>query len=144
MASLHWNFIGSGPELYFMTKVVKLFQETQHAYFAVEDKDYYVQKCWDKIYQRHHLLTSYIRAEGHGFKSMPDFSAFKIAYARWDGMVLQDGPISASFPFFRLFLNYNWQNNDHVQCNCWDLNRRPLMSEATALPSEPPPLPTMW
>ena len=31
--------------------------------------------------------------------------------------------------------------DQHVQCSWWDTNCRPLVSEATTLPAEPPPLP---
>ena len=40
--------------------------------------------------------------------------------------------------FFLLFLNV--QMVDKI-CRCWDLNHRSLVSEATALPTEPQPLP---
>ena len=43
------------------------------------------------------------------------------------------------FLYFRLF-NFNVQLVDKV-CRCWDSNRGSLVSEATALPTEPPPLP---
>ena len=41
--------------------------------------------------------------------------------------------------YFRLF-NFNVQFVDKV-CRCWDLNCGSLVSEAIALPTEPPPLP---
>ena len=43
------------------------------------------------------------------------------------------------FLYFRLF-NFNVQFVDKV-CRCWDSNHGSLVSEATALPTEPPPLP---
>ena len=51
----------------------------------------------------------------------------------------KDGPFSASFSLFSSFLfNYNWYTK---LCWCWDLNHGSLVTEETALPSEPPPLP---
>ena len=53
---------------------------------------------------------------------------------------LKKGPFPDSFSFFRLFY-FNVQLVDEV-CRYWDLNRWSLGSEATTLPTEPPPLPS--
>ena len=45
-------------------------------------------------------------------------------------------PLSLYFRLFNLYV----QLVDKV-CRCWDSNRGSLVSEATALPTEPPPLP---
>ena len=45
-----------------------------------------------------------------------------------------------SRPLFLYFRLFDLQLVDKV-CRCWDSNRGSLVSEATALPTEPPPLP---
>ena len=47
------------------------------------------------------------------------------------------------FSLFSSFLNSNWQINtfEIFHCRCLDLNRRSMVSEATALPTEPHPWP---
>ena len=51
---------------------------------------------------------------------------------------LKDGPLLASFSLFSSFLLYSWLIK---LCRCLDSNRGSLVSEATALPTEPQPLP---
>ena len=49
------------------------------------------------------------------------------------------GPFPASFLYFRLFNSFNSMVN--IIFGLWlDSNRRPLVSEATSLPTEPQPL----
>ena len=66
------------------------------------------------------------------------------------GVPLFDGQLMNSFiskmghsrPLFLYFCIFylNDQFEDKV-CQCWDSNRGSLVSEATPLPTEPPPLP---
>ena len=51
------------------------------------------------------------------------------------------GPSRPLFLYFRLF--YLIVQLVDKLCGCWDLNRGYLMSEATVLSTEPPPLPSV-
>ena len=55
-----------------------------------------------------------------------------------NAVFFKDEPFLASFSLFLSFLLYNWQIKF---CQCLELNCRSLMLEATALPTEPQPLP---
>ena len=51
------------------------------------------------------------------------------------------GPFPASFSFFVFSIQLTVNNVQYKFCGWQNLNRGPLMSEATALPTEPQPLP---
>ena len=59
-------------------------------------------------------------------------------------LVFLNGPILASFSLFSSF-HYSWQLTMNI-IFCWwvDSNRGPLESEATALPTDPQPLPPVY
>ena len=59
---------------------------------------------------------------------------------RWNHKVFLNGPFIASFSF--IFVFFNTKNKCSIKiCRCLDSNCRPLVTEATALPTEPQPLP---
>ena len=98
---------------------------------------------YGQVFRTIHLAESLPSKAGKNMDPANLLNKVKLINARFLTEILINGAFSSLFFFIFVFLIQLTEYSKYKVCLWMDSNRGPLVSEATALPSEPQPLPNL-